>query len=157
MFRRVPSFVGARTMAAALRMAGVRIGKSSVFWGMPTLVGSGDICSRLQIGESCGFNVSCFFELDAEISIADHVSVGHEVMLLTRSHDPTSPLKRGQPSGAKPIRIETGAWLGARCTVLPGVTIGAGSVVGANVVVREDVPANILFTGTRKISIAKWR
>jgi maltose O-acetyltransferase len=144
-------------MAAALRMAGVRIGKSSAFWGMPTLTGSGDVCSRLTIGESCGFNVNCYFELDADITIADHVSVGHEVMFLTRSHDPASPHKRGQPAGAKPIRIEAGVWLGARCTVLPGVTIGAGSVVGASVVVREDVPPNILFTGTRKISIAKWR
>jgi acetyltransferase-like isoleucine patch superfamily enzyme len=40
---------------------------------------------------------------------------------------------------------------------MPGVTIGAGSVIGASVVVTEDVPPNVLFSGGRKISIAKWR
>jgi maltose O-acetyltransferase len=58
---------------------------------------------------------------------------------------------------AKPIRVGTGAWIGTRCTILPGVTIGASSVIAAQTVVKEDVPPNILLTGTRRISIAKWR
>lgn len=129
------------------------MGKSSAFWGLPTFSGSGNIGPRLTIGEHCGFNLGCHFELEASITIEDHVSVGHQVMFLTKKRD-------GSPSGspaAAPIRICQGAWLGTRCVVMPGVTIGAGSVVGASVVVAEDLPPNVLLSGGRKISIAKWR
>lgn len=156
--RPLPPFVGARAISAGLRLAGARVGKSSIFWGMPTLAGSTwDLASRLEIGELCGLNFGCFFELDAAVTLADHVAIGHEVMFLTRSRSLDNPRQRGQDSEPKPIRIEAGAWLGSRCTILPGVTVGAGSVVGASVVVREDVPPNTLLAGTRKISLAKWR
>src|ERR1700709_1276969 len=79
-FRWSPSFVAAKTLSTALRAAGVKLGRTSLFWGLPRLTGNGDVCSRLRIGEHCGFNVHCHFELDGSISIGDHVSVGHEVM-----------------------------------------------------------------------------
>jgi len=154
---RLPTFVGPRAITLGLRLAGVRLAWSSVFWGMPRLTGSGDVASRLEIGELCGLNFGCLFELDAPISLADHVAVGHEVIFLTRTRDSRDPASRGSVSGAKPIRIEPGCWLGSRCVILPGVTVGAGSVVGASVVVRDDVPPNTLLAGTRRISIAKWR
>jgi acetyltransferase-like isoleucine patch superfamily enzyme len=152
-----PPFVGARAIGAALRLAGARVASSTLFWGLPKLVGEGDYASRLEIGELCGLNYGCYFELDAPITLEPHVAVGHEVMLLTRTHDPSRPERRGTPSGAKPVRIGAGSWLGSRSVILPGVTIGPGSVVGASVVVREDLPANTLLAGTRKVSIAKWR
>jgi maltose O-acetyltransferase len=154
---RLPTFVGARAITTGLRLAGARIAKSTIFWGMPRIAGEGDVAARLEIGELCGLNFGCYFELDAPITLADHVAVGHEVMFLTRTRDPKDPRCRGQLSGSKPIRIEPGCWLGSRSTILPGVTIGAGSVVGASVVVSEDLPPNTLLAGKRKISIAKWR
>ena len=155
--RPCPPFVGSRLIAAGLRLAGARVAASSAFWGMPKLVGPGDVASRLEIGELCGLNFGCYFELDATITLAEHVSVGHQVMFLTRVHVPKQTGRSVEASGAKPIRIEAGSWLGSRCTILPGVTVGAGSVVGASVVVREDLPPNTLLAGSRRISIAKWR
>jgi len=157
LFARCPTFVAGRAVTAALRLGGVKIGRSTVFWGMPTLTGQGDVGSRLTIGSYCGFNARAYFELDAPISIGNHVAVGQDALFLTRTYD-TSDLRQraGKPSSA-PVEIGDGAWLGARCTIMPGVKIGAGSVVGASVVVSSDVPPNILVMGKRRISIANWR
>jgi maltose O-acetyltransferase len=152
--QRCPPFTGARAIAAVLRLAGANVSSSVVFWGMPSLAGP---ASRLEIGELCGLNFGCYFELDAPITLEPHVAVGHEVMFLTRTHDPSDATRRGRASVPKPITIEAGCWLGSRCTILPGVTIGAGSVIGASAVVRENVPPNTLVAGARRVSLAKWR
>jgi maltose O-acetyltransferase len=152
-FTRLPAFVAARAVTLAMRASGVKIGKSSVFWGMPRLVGPGDICSRLSVGTYCGFNARCYFQLDDQITIGDHIAVGQDVMFLTRIDSPHA----GARSDSAPIKVGNGAWLGARCTILPGVTIGAGAVIGASVVVAKDVPPNVLLMGSRSISLAKWR
>ncbi len=154
---RCPPFVAARTTTLALRLSGVRIGGASIFWGMPTLVGQGDVSSRLSIGTYCGFNARAYFELEDKITIGDHVAVGQDVMFLTRTRDGSNPSWRGVESGSAPIEVGSGAWIGARVTVMPGVKIGAGSVIGASVVIAKDVPANMLVMGSRTISLAKWR
>jgi maltose O-acetyltransferase len=123
---------------------------------MPTLLGPGSAARRLEIGELCGFNYGCLFELDAPITFGPHVAAGHEVMFLTRVRDHGDSSHRGNPIQARAISIGAGSWIGSRAVVLPGVTIGPGSVIGSSVVVRENVPANTLVAGARKISLAKW-
>ena len=152
--QRCPPFTVARAIAAALRFGGAQVAPSVIFWGMPTVIGP---ATQLQIGDLCGLNFGCYFELDAPVTLESHVAVGHEVMFLTRTYEAGEPGQGARPSGAKPIRIGAGSWLGSRCTILPGVTVGAGSVVGASAVVREDVPANTLVSGTRRLSLGKWR
>jgi acetyltransferase-like isoleucine patch superfamily enzyme len=78
-------------------------------------------------------------------------------MFLTRGHAPGPAAQRAGAVVRSPIVIENGAWLGARCTILPGVTVGAGSVIAASVIVAQDVPPNTLITGAQKVSLAKWR
>jgi len=157
LFGPLPAFVASRTLTRLLAATGVQIGSASVFWAMPTLVGTGSFCSRLTIGTYCGFNVGCYFELEDRIAIGNHVAVGHDVMFLTRTHDTSNPERRGGRAGSAPIEVGEGAWIGARSTILPGVKIGAGAVVGASVVVAKDVPPNMLLMGNRSISLAKWR
>lgn len=135
----LPSFVGARLMTTSLRALGLRLGRSSCFWGMPHF--EGDAQKYLQIGEFCGFNVRCRFELQADLIIEDHVSVGHEVTFLAK----------------EPIRIGAGSWIGARATIHPGVTIGPGTIIGPLTEVKNDVGPNLLVVGGRKVSIANWR
>lgn len=139
LFGLLPSFVGARVMTNSLRAIGLRLGRSSCFWGMPHF--DGDARKYLHIGEYCGFNVRCRFELEADLIIEDHVSVGHEVTFLAK----------------EPIRIGAGSWIGARATIHPGVTIGPGTIIGPLTEVKNDVGPNLLVVGGRKVSIANWR
>jgi maltose O-acetyltransferase len=153
----VPNFVASRGRTAALRAAGIEIGKSTVFFGLPTLLGSGDVTSRLRIGQYCGFNKGSLFDLEAPVTLGDHVAVGHDVMFLTRTHSVGPAVQRAGDVVCAPITIGDGVWLGARSVVMPGVTIGAGSVIGAGIVVSQDIAENTLFVGTQKVSIARWR
>ncbi len=155
LFRHSPPFTAGRVMGSLLRRAGVRVGRTCCFWGMPTF--AGDVHGLLSIGEGCGFNVGVHFELEAEIRFEDHVSVGHEVMFLTRTFDTTDPTRRAVPNGGAPIHVGEGAWIGARSTILPGTQIGAGAVIAAGSVVSGVVPPHTLLSGKRKISLAKWR
>ena len=147
LWRRVPPFVLNRLRTRVLRLCGLRIGRHSIFWGWPQLVGGP--ASRLQVGAHCGFNDGCWFELADEVVLGEHVSVGHEVVFLTAP-------RAGGPARGR-LHVGDGAWLAARCVILPGVSIGAGAVISAAVVVSEDVPPHTLVTGAQRVSLARWR
>jgi maltose O-acetyltransferase len=145
-----PPFTLNRIRLLALKACGIRIGHATLLWGMPKLTGPGPVASRLSIGTYCGMNDGCEFDLHAPVTLCNHVSVGHEVRFLTTRRADGS-------STPAPITVGEGSWLGARCTLLGGVTVGAGSVIGAGVTVSADVPPNTLLTGAKPVSLAKWR
>jgi putative colanic acid biosynthesis acetyltransferase WcaF len=87
-----------------------------------------------------------------EISIADYACVSQHAFLLTGTHDYDDP---GFPLCTRPISIEAGVWLAARCTVLPGVRIGAYTVVGAGSVVSRSLPAGMVCAGNPCAVLAK--
>jgi len=149
----LPPNVGSRLRVALLRMIGFSIGKRTVMWGMPTLMGAGNIYQRLYIGQECWFNIGCIFELGANIHIDDCVAVGPQVLILTTSHHIGDGYRRAGQTFVKPVHIEEGTWVGARCTILPGVTIGAGAVVAAGATVTKNVPANTLVGGVPAVPI----
>ena len=156
-FAAVPPFALNRLRGAALRACGVKLGRHSAFWGMPRLFGPPGSASRLRIGDDCGFNDACRFDLDEAIHLGDHVSVGQQVSFLTAGLATDFGYRAsGAPRPAR-IVVEDGAWLGARSVLLGGVTVGRGAVVGAGVVVSSDVPPNMMLTGAQRISLAKWR
>jgi len=143
----LPIHVGSRLRASALRLAGFRIGRGTLLWGMPTITGPRDLYRRLMVGRECWFNLGCVLDLGAAITIGDRVALGHQVMLMTTSHEMGPAERRAGAVYARPISIGAGAWLGARCTILPGVTVGAGAVVAAGAVVTADVAPHTLVGG----------
>lgn len=83
----------------------------------------------------------------AEVSIGDDVKLGPNVVISTAGH-PLDPVVRA--SGiefARPIRIGSGAWIGASVTLLPGVEIGENAVIGAGSVVTRSIAANCVAVG----------
>jgi maltose O-acetyltransferase len=143
----IPAYVGGRVRTRILRAIGLQIGKSTLIMGAPRIHGAGDIRSQLTIGERGMINIGCFFDLNQPIWIGDNVSLGHEVMILTTSHQIGRAGHRAGMLQSAPVRIEDGVWIGARSVVLPGVTIGAGGVVAAGAIVTRDVPPNTLVGG----------
>jgi maltose O-acetyltransferase len=143
----LPMFVGSRLRVYVLRAIGFGIGAGTVVFGMPTIVGDGDIYRRLTIGQLCRLNVDCFLELGAEITIGDQVGIGQQVMILTTTHEIGSATRRSLNRYRLPVTIGDGCWIGARATILPGVVVGAGSIVAAGALVNRDVPANALVAG----------
>ncbi len=83
----------------------------------------------------------------APVTIGDDVQIGPRVQLLTPLHPLDPGERRTGTETAKPVKIEDGAWLAAGAIVMPGVTIGADTVVGAGSVVTRDLPARHLCVG----------
>jgi acetyltransferase-like isoleucine patch superfamily enzyme len=143
----IPQHCAPRTRAELLRRTGWRIGEGAMFMGVPTIVGTGRPLKRLRVGRRVFVNVGGYWELNDCIEIDDGVSIGHEVMLLTTTHVLGDGLARAGELRHGPIHIGAGVWIGARSTVLPGVTIGSGAVIAAATVVRRDVPPNTMVGG----------
>jgi tetrahydrodipicolinate N-succinyltransferase len=84
------------------------------------------------------------------VVIEDGVELARGVYISDHMHgfaDPEAYIRDQPLERVAPVRVCQGAWLGQNVVVLPGVTIGAGAVVGANSVVREDVPARSVAVG----------
>ncbi|MCL1057796.1 hypothetical protein L2729_07240 [Shewanella gelidimarina] len=84
------------------------------------------------------------------ITIEDFVSIGSGVHIYTSNHefsDTTRPIFEQGHREVQPVVVEKGAWIGANAIILPGVTVGMNSVVGAGSVVTKDVVAFTVVAG----------
>jgi len=84
----------------------------------------------------------------AAITIGDDVQMGPYVQLLTPTHPTDAELRRAKWEAAEPITVADNVWLGGGVIVLPGVTIGKNTVVGAGAVVTKNLPADVVAVGT---------
>ncbi|MFJ3485835.1 sugar O-acetyltransferase [Pseudomonas sp. NPDC090202] len=109
---------------------------------------------NLTLGRGVFINSGCVLLDQAPIVIGDDVMLGPQVRLCTTTHD-TRPDQRKTGHRHAPISIGHNAWLGAGVVVLPGVTIGANSVIAANSVVTQDVPENAMYAGA-PARFKKW-
>ena len=104
-----------------------------------------DYGKPVTIGKRCFIQQCCTFFGRGGIEIGDDVFIGPKCNLITINHD-VNPDNRSATYG-KPIKIEDKVWLGINATVLPGVTLGYGCIVGANSVVTKDVPPMTIVAG----------
>jgi acetyltransferase-like isoleucine patch superfamily enzyme len=101
---------------------------------------------NISVGRSVFIGYQCMFTGHGTIEIADEVMIANKVNLVTAGH-PVEPDKRRTYITVEPISIETNVWIGTAVTVLPGVTVGADSVVAAGAVVTHDVPPATVVAG----------
>ncbi len=138
---------------------GVQLGRgASTYLGTMFDVGPQGRVTLGQYAMVHGARIIC----DAEISIGDYALISWNVVLMDSYRFPFEPQTRRRELeqiplrplrvaaaevSARPIRIQRNVWIGFDACVLPGVTIGEGSVVGARSVVAEDVPPFTVVAG----------
>lgn len=104
-------------------------------------------CRHVFCGNGVQGNFNLTFVDDGEIHIGDRTMFGPNVTLVTAGHPIEPALRRYSYQFNRPVHIGANVWLGTGVIVLPGVTIGDNSVIGAGSVVTRDIPANVVAMG----------
>ena len=84
---------------------------------------------------------------DTHIFVGDYTMFGPNVILATAGHPILPELRQKTYEYNMPIHIGKNCWLGAGVIVLPGISIGDNSVIGAGSVVTKDIPSNVVAVG----------
>lgn len=104
-----------------------------------------DCGKNIKIGKNVFINSCCRFQDQGGIEIGNNVLIGHNTTIATLNHD-YSPATRANLS-PKSVKIGNNVWIGSDCTILPGITIGDGAIIGAGSVVTKDVASNTIVAG----------
>lgn len=103
----------------------------------------------ISMGEESFINEGFFFDGTASFSVGKNVRAGQFLRIITGTHDigPSSHRCIIEAVHGNVV-IEDGCWIGANVTILPGVTVGQGCVVGANSLLNTSTEPNGLYVGT---------
>jgi acetyltransferase-like isoleucine patch superfamily enzyme len=101
---------------------------------------------NITIGDDASIGCNVILQAHAPIYIGDFTKIAPGVIIVTANHDTS---KRGfqRTITTSPVKIGSNCWLGAGSIVLPGITIGDGTVVGAGSVVTKDLPTEMICVG----------
>ena len=130
---------------ALLSLAGISLGSNVQYCGRAWIYGRG----QLIVGDDTWLSpaTNIYTSTDVAISIGARCDIGPGVELIPGSHLIGTFLRRAGTGTAKPIIIGDGCWIGARCLILGGVTIGNGCIIAAGAVVTTSMPPNSLVVG----------
>lgn len=102
---------------------------------------------QIHVGARTFINYGAVLLDVGKIIIGEDVQVGPNVQFLTPTHPLEAETRRAKFEAAKPITIGNNVWLGGGVIILPGVSIGDNTVVGAGAVVTKSLPANVVAVG----------
>lgn len=105
-----------------------------------------DYGSNIELGANVFFNFNCTILDVCKVTIGGYSQFGSGVQILTPLHPLDAALRRKQEYGA-PVAIGTDVWVGSGAIILPGVTIGSRTVIGAGSVVTRSLPDDVLAVG----------
>lgn len=106
-----------------------------------------DYGSNISVGDNFYANHGLVILDGTQVTIGNNVFIGPAVGIHTAGH-PLDAKRRNQGlEYALPITLEDNVWIGASSVILPGVTIGRNSVIGAGSVVTRNIPADVVAVG----------
>ncbi|MGJ7457484.1 acyltransferase [Halomonas sp. RA08-2] len=103
----------------------------------------------LYLGNQSEINAGCFILAKDRISLGENSTLAYQTTILTSANPngPHNKLAQFYPKMTAPVSIGHDSWVGARATILPGVSIGSYCVVAAGSVVTKDVPDYTVVAG----------
>ena len=102
---------------------------------------------HVHFGNSVYANFNLTLVDDTHIYVGDYTMLGPNVVIATAGHPILPELREKAYQYNMPVHIGKNCWLGAGVIVLPGVTIGDNSVIGAGSVVTKDIPSDVVAVG----------
>jgi acetyltransferase-like isoleucine patch superfamily enzyme len=132
-----------------LRLLGARVGRRAILHDVRFFNLYRRGLGGLDIGDECFLGDECLLDLAESVRLERQVTLAERVLVLTHTNVGYAdhPLQVRFPAMAAPVVVETGAFVGANVTILPGVRIGSRSFVAAGSVVTDDVPPQTLVAG----------
>lgn len=104
--------------------------------------------NNVHFGNKVYANFNLTLVDDADIYVGDSTMFGPNVTICTAGHPINAKLREQVFEFNMPIHIGKNVWIGSNVVVLPGVSIGDNSVIGAGSIVTKDIPANVVAFGT---------
>lgn len=128
-----------------LRILGAKVGIGCTFYpGVWIMTGR-----NLVVGNHVDFARGVLITTDGHVTIGNRVLIGYNTQIISRNH--VIPPKQEKILNAghvgKKVIVEDDVWIGANCTILPGVRIGKGAVIAAGSVVTKDVEPFSIYGG----------
>ena len=105
-----------------------------------------DYGTNIELGKHVFFNFNCVVLDVSRVSIGDYSIFAPAVQIYTATHPLDAELRRTREYG-KPVVIGSDVWVGGGAIILPGVTIGSRTVIGAGSVVTRDIPDDVVAAG----------
>ena len=106
-----------------------------------------DYGKQISVGRHFFANFNFTVLDEAPVTIGDNCFIGPNVSIYTACHS-TDPVERNsRKEWAEPVTIGDNVWIGGSVTILPGVTIGSNTTIGAGSVVTKDIPDNVVAAG----------
>ena len=115
--------------------------------------------SQIRIGHRVTSSGSLVIGAAQRVEIGDDVLLAMNVTILDNQHGlerPDEPYKYQPLQRIAPVEVGRGCWIGQNVVILPSVKIGEMSVIGANSVVTDDVPARSIAVGAPARVIKRW-
>ena len=102
---------------------------------------------NIRVGDDFLANYNVTILDRAAVTVGDSVLIAPGTVITTVNHSLSPEKRRANICTALPVTIGNNVWIGANCTILPGVTIGDDAVIAAGAVVRRDVPPRAIVGG----------
>lgn len=144
----LPDFVSGAVRGRIYRRIGFQIGRGAFIMGNLRLTGaSPGFYENLVVGADAMVADNVVINLDDRVTLGQKVALGPEVVIYTATHRIGPGSRRMGAVGSLPVTVEDGAWIRVGAMLVPGVTVGRGSIVAAGAVVLQDVPPNTYVEG----------